>query len=109
MFGKDFRPFCEIGRIAHGLREEKIFLFLLFTPLESPAGCSGDEDKILFRANTGFKAPCEPTHWKVENLLTGFTFFIEFEKSIHGLLGKFRGIEVKVELNDRDLLNNVHL
>ena len=82
---------------------------LLFTPLESPAGCSGDEDKILFRANTGFKAPCEPTHWKVEDLLTGFTFFIEFEKSIHGLLGKFRGIEVKVELNDRDLLDNVHL
>jgi len=45
-----------------------------FTPLESPAACSGDEDKIPFGANTGFKAPCEPSGWKVEDLLTGFTF-----------------------------------
>ncbi len=56
-----------------------------FTPLESPAACpvrssasigacSGDEDKIPFGANTGFKAPCEPSRWKVEDLLTGFTF-----------------------------------
>ena len=57
---------------------------LHFTPLESPAACSGDEprktsgllrgeDIIPFGANTGFKAPCEPSHWKVEYLLTGFT------------------------------------
>jgi hypothetical protein len=44
-----------------------------FTPLESPAACSGDEDIILFRANTGFNAPCEPPRWKVEDFLTGFT------------------------------------
>jgi hypothetical protein len=30
-----------------------------FAPLESPAACCGDEDKIAFEANTGFKAPCE--------------------------------------------------
>ena len=45
---------------------------LHFTPLESPAACSGDEDEIPFGANTGFKAPCEPCRWKVEYLLTGF-------------------------------------
>jgi hypothetical protein len=44
-----------------------------FTPLESPAACSGDEDIIPFRANTGFNAPCEPPRWKVEDFLTGFT------------------------------------
>jgi len=57
---------------------------IVFTPLESPAACSGDEDKIPFGANpvrdlslnganTGFKAPCEPSRWKVEDLLTGLT------------------------------------
>jgi len=46
---------------------------LPFTPLESPAACSGDEDIIPFRANTGFNAPCEPPRWKVEDFLTGFT------------------------------------
>ena len=35
-------------------------LNLLFTPLESPAFYSEDEDKILFGASTGFKSPCEP-------------------------------------------------
>src|SRR4030066_2594707 len=45
----------------------------LFTPLESPAACSRDEDIIPFRANTGFNAPCEPPRWKVEDFLTGFT------------------------------------
>jgi len=45
---------------------------IVFTPLESPAACSGDEDKIPFGAKTGFKAPCEPSRWKVEDLLTGF-------------------------------------
>src|SRR4030067_3752225 len=55
-----------------------------FTPLESPAACSGDEprktsgllrgeDIIPFRANTGFNAPCEHPRWKVEDFLTGFT------------------------------------
>ena len=55
-----------------------------FTPLESPAACSGDEprktsgllrgeDIIPFGANTGFKAPREPSRWKVRDLLTGFT------------------------------------
>ena len=55
-----------------------------FTPLESPAACpvrssasigacSGDEDIIPFRANTGFNAPCEPPRWKVKDFLTGFT------------------------------------
>jgi hypothetical protein len=57
-----------------------------FTPLESPAcvagatsarrrpaACTGDEDKIPFGAHTGFKAPCERSRWKVEDLLTGFT------------------------------------
>ena len=44
-----------------------------FTPLESPAACSGDEDTIPFRANTGFNASSEPPRWKVENFLTGFT------------------------------------
>jgi hypothetical protein len=47
--------------------------YLTFTPLESPAACSGDEDKIPFGVSTGFKAPCESSHWKVEDLLTGFT------------------------------------
>jgi len=42
------------------------------TPLESPAAYSGDEDEIPFGANTGFKALCEPSRWKVEDLLTGF-------------------------------------
>jgi len=45
----------------------------IFTPLESPAACSGDEDKIPFGANTRFKAPCEPSRWKVEDFLTGLT------------------------------------
>ena len=49
-----------------------------FTPLESPAACSGDEDIIPFRANMGFNAPCEPLRWKVEDFLTGFTW--EFKK-----------------------------
>jgi hypothetical protein len=55
-----------------------------FTPLESPAACSGDEDIIPFRANTGFNAPLalletfsngvnEPPRWKVKDFLTGFT------------------------------------
>jgi hypothetical protein len=50
--------------------------FTFFTPLESPAACSGDEDIIPFRANTGFNAPCEPPRWKVEDFLTGFTFLL---------------------------------
>jgi hypothetical protein len=45
----------------------------LFTPLESPVTCSGDEDIIPFIATTGFNAPCEPLRWKVEDFLTGFT------------------------------------
>jgi len=45
-----------------------------FTPLESPAACSGDGDRIPFGANTGFKAPREPSRWKVRDLLTGFTW-----------------------------------
>src|SRR4030042_872148 len=56
---------------------------LHFTSLESPAACpvrssasigacNEDEDEIPFGANTGFKAPCEPSRWKVEYLLTGF-------------------------------------
>jgi len=44
-----------------------------FTPLESPVACNEDEDKIPFRTNTGFKIPCEPYRWKVEELLTGLT------------------------------------
>ena len=36
----------------------------LFTQLESPAACSGDKGKAPFVANTGFKAPCEPSRWK---------------------------------------------
>ena len=51
------------------------YRFCSFTPLESPDACSGDEDKIPFGANTGFKAPCEPSRRKVEDLLTGFTGF----------------------------------
>jgi len=57
----------------------------MFTPLESPTACSEDGarpasrseagDKIPFGANTGFKAPCEPSGWKVRDLLTGFTIF----------------------------------
>jgi hypothetical protein len=31
-----------------------------FTLLESPIACSEDEDKIPFRMDKGFKAPCEP-------------------------------------------------
>ena len=71
-----------------------VYQEMVFTPLESPAACSGDEarpasrsetgDKIPFGANpvrdlslnganTGFKAPCEPSRWKVEHLLMGFT------------------------------------
>ena len=60
-----------------------------FTPLESPAACpvrssasigacSGDEDIIPFRANTGFNALCEPPRWKVEDFLTGFTICLIF-------------------------------
>jgi hypothetical protein len=74
-----------------------------FTPLESPAACpvrssasigacSGDEprktygllrgeDKIPFGANTGFKAPCESSRWKVEDLLTGFTFHFKRQRN----------------------------
>jgi hypothetical protein len=44
-----------------------------FTPLENPTVCSGDENKIPFRANTGVKALREPSRWKIKNLLTGFT------------------------------------
>jgi hypothetical protein len=28
---------------------------------------------LPFSTHTGFNAPCEPTHWKVENFLTGLT------------------------------------
>ena len=55
-------------------------ILMSFTPLESPAArgrvlstCSGDEDKIPFGANTGFKALCEPSRYRVEDFLTGFT------------------------------------
>jgi hypothetical protein len=55
-----------------GVAEANEHIDIVFTPLESPSACSGDEDKIPFGANTGFKAPCEPSRWKVEDLLTGF-------------------------------------
>ena len=61
-----------ICRYGHYIKPNNFFS-LLFTPLESPAACSGDEDIIPFRANTGFNAPCEPPRWKVEDFLTGFT------------------------------------
>jgi len=32
---------------------------LSFTPLESPAACSGDEGKFLMTASTEFNAPCK--------------------------------------------------
>jgi len=32
-----------------------------FTPLESPAACSGDEGNFLMGANAGINAPCEPS------------------------------------------------
>ncbi len=34
---------------------------------------SGYGGKIPFKANTGFKALCEPSCWRVKDLLTGFT------------------------------------
>ena len=42
-------------------------------PVRKPGACSRDEDKIRFGAKTGFRAPCERSRWKVEDLLTGFT------------------------------------
>ena len=33
----------------------------VFTPLESPAACSGDEGNLFMGANTGFNALCEPS------------------------------------------------
>ena len=84
---------CHIlTRIYYNFKGNKRGLIagLHFTPLESPAArgrvlstCSGDEpcktsgllrgeDRILLGANTGFKAPSEPSRWKVEDLLTGF-------------------------------------
>ena len=45
----------------------------MFTPLEGPAAYSGDEDEIPFGANTGLKPCVNPPHWKVIDLLTGFT------------------------------------
>jgi hypothetical protein len=44
-----------------------------FTPLESPAACSGDEDKFLLKRTRGLMPPCEPSRWKDEALLTGLT------------------------------------
>jgi hypothetical protein len=67
-----------------------------FTPLETPAACSGDEDKILFAANKGFKAPCELFHWKVEDLLTGFTLFPAQP------IGPPIYVPPKIEINDRE-------
>ena len=67
--------------------ESKYQMILTFTPLESPAACGGDDDTIPFSANVGSKAPLapleifsngvnEPSRWKVENFLTGFTFLL---------------------------------
>ena len=47
-----------------------------FTPLETLAACSGDGDTIPFSGNTGFKTLCDPSRWKVGNLLTGFTWVL---------------------------------
>jgi hypothetical protein len=49
---------------------------ICFTPLENPAAFSGDEGKITFKANTGFKALCKLSRWKFKDLLTGFTRFL---------------------------------
>jgi len=45
----------------------------LFTPLESPAACSGDKGNFVMGANTGFNGPCKPSRWRAKGLLTGFT------------------------------------
>jgi hypothetical protein len=34
---------------------------MTFTPLESPAACSGDEGNSFMGTNTGFNASCEPS------------------------------------------------
>jgi glutaredoxin len=53
-------------------------------PLGSFAACIRDGVKVPFGENMGFKAPCEPSRWKVGNLLMGFTrvlalfFFVIF-------------------------------
>jgi len=49
------------------------FRKVLFTPLESLSAFSGVEDKIPFETNMGFKVQCEPSLWKAEDLLMGFT------------------------------------
>jgi hypothetical protein len=40
---------------------------------EIPFGANPVRDLSLNGANTGFKTLCEPSHWKVKDLLTGFT------------------------------------
>ena len=63
----------------------------VFTPLESPAALSGDEDIIPFGTNTGFNAPCEPPLWKVKDFLTGFT-----RGEAKRMFSRFQFVETKV-------------
>jgi hypothetical protein len=56
------------------VRESRWIRYYGFTPLEIMPRCSVAGMKTIpFSANTGFKAPCEPSRQKVEDFLTGFT------------------------------------
>ena len=45
----------------HPVGEMPFWIHTVFTPLEIPPACSGDEGNLLIGTNTGFHAPCEPS------------------------------------------------
>jgi integrase len=58
----------------------------------------GGEGKIPFKANTGFKALCEPSRWKVKDLLTGFTKGLSFHDFRHTAITNMGKVEMDISI-----------
>ncbi|MBI5464036.1 MAG: peroxiredoxin [Ignavibacteriales bacterium] len=75
-FRDNLSALAKNGAVVLGVSADSVESHRRFTPLESPAACGGDGDKIPFGANTGFKAllaPLDKLSNGVNELLTGFT------------------------------------